>query len=812
MTKVEPTALQEAVWWVCRRIGDQSVYNLTWRLAAEAALDLAALRVAWQAVVDRHEALRLSFQHGQGHLSAGIAAEVAVEVPLIEVADPGAAPVDALLRSIAEESHRAPFDLDRAPLARLTAVRVGDGHELIITVHHIVVDGWAIQLLFDDLAEAYRAAVRGRPPGFAADAPSWRAFAREEQAIRAEGRWQSDIDYWRRTLAGASAATVLGDRSRYVGTGGPGATVRHTFSDAAVAGLTTLTQSSSATPFAVLLAALQVLLARSGAGSDVVIGAVAANRMSSLDQQLVGYLVNLCMIRSNVSEEDTLAEVVGQASEASWEMFAHQAVPYPVVFSALDEETRSGLGDIAPVMLNYLGTIGQGLRLDDIELTLLPSPNVASRADIGIGCWRTEDGGLMAEVEYSTVRYEEATVSGLLLDFDAVLSHGSAPQRRVADVRVLTKSGKAKDDRWVDSDASRLHVPAVPGQMEDREQTVYDAWTDMLGYPPSSLDEDFFEAGGHSLNAVEFMAQIAGATGAEPDLADWLAKPTPRNVLTQLGGPADGMAGCAGTATDGRSTVVSLRSGPGRHLHLFPGVGGSAQDYRHLIELLPADWRITFSREQEPLDSVADLAARFRRDLDADDLRPDLLVGWSLGGQLAFEVAAGYRDEVPGVVLIDSPPPVAVPLSALPLRQRIRDFATMLSLSLGVRLDGSPVADSSDSTGPDGLSTEQGIRDALLVLSARLRALGHDLSDGTVTDRWNAYDRHSRASASFVSGRVLETRAAILAADLPDDEMTAWKDRFRDPADMERLDADHHSALRAPAVASVAAVIKRVAD
>ncbi|WP_424186608.1 condensation domain-containing protein [Actinokineospora sp. G85] len=804
--RIEPTALQEAVWWVCKRAGDQSVYNITWRLGCETSLDLTALRRAWQVVVDRHEALRLSFHHGEGALSAGIQNELPVTVPLVEVADPGSTPVDALLRTVAEESHREPFTLDRAPLARLTAVRVGDRHELIITVHHMVVDGWGIQLLFDDLAEAYRAAVRDQRPGFTAQAPSWREFALEEQAARVKGAWQSDIDYWRTTLDGASAATVIGDRGGYAGTGGPGTTLRHTFSDAAVEGLTALAKSSSATPFAVLLAAMQVLFARSGAGGDVVVGVVAANRMSARDQQLIGYLVNLCMIRAEVSNEDTLAEVVAKASAASWEMFAHQAVPYPAVFSALDERTRSGLGDIAPVMLNYLGTIGHGLRLDDVGLTLLPSPNVASRTDIGLGCWKTETGGLMAEAEYSTTRYDEDTVSRLLSDLDAVLSFGAVPTRRVGDVRVSTKSGAAREDHRVVAETAEPPAPE-PAPAEAGERIVSGVWTDVLGSPPVSFDEDFFAAGGHSLNAVEFMATLVESTGADLDLAAWLAEPTPRNVLAQLGGATGDVPACAHRAADQQSTVVSLRPGQGRHLHLFAGEGGSAEDYHYLIDLVPPDWRITFSEEREPLDSVPDMAARFRQDLEAGDLRPDVLAGWSMGGQLAFEVAAGYGDAVPGVVLIDAPPPSVRVLPTAHLWQRLIDFAATVCLPLGVRLDGSPVAVPDDPAPAAHL-----VRNALLVLSARLRAVGHDLSTRTLTDRWHTYEQKRRAADSFVSDRVLAVRAAVLAADLSDDDVTIWTDRFVHTTDTERLDVGHHSLLRAPAVESVAAAINRVLD
>ncbi|MER7403721.1 condensation domain-containing protein [Streptomyces sp. NPDC000070] len=803
---VRPTALQEAMWWVCQRVHDPSVYHISWRLACEEALDLTALRASWQAVVDRHEALRLAITRDESGLTATIRNEVPTSVRLLEITDSGSVPVDALLRAVAEESHRQPFDLEHPPLARLTVVRAGDRHELILTVHHIVIDGLGMQLLFTDLAEAYGAVLSGARPVFATVASSWREFAREEQAVRDSGGWQPGIDHWRTTLEGARATTVAPDRSMYAGTGGAGSTFQHTFSEEAARGLAALAKASSVTSFAVVLAALQILLTRAGAGEDVVVGTVAANRLSPRDQQLVGYLVNLCLIRAKVSEQDTVSEVVSRASEASWEMFAHQAVPYPVVFSALSESARSELGDIAPIMLNYLGAIGSGLRLGHVGLTQRPSPNVAARTDMGIAYWHTESGGLMAEVEYSTLRYDRDTVLRLLQDLDTVLSHGTDPYRRVSEIQILTKAVTAQVGHHAVAPAHETRAAGVSASLDAAERDVGDVWTDVLGNPPSSLDEDFFEAGGHSLTAVQFVAGLVDLTGAELDLATWLAEPTPRSILTQLGEPGSGTPDPERFAADRPTTVVSLRSGRGRHVHLFAGAGGSAQDYRELITSLPSDWQITFSREREPLDGIPEMAARFRRDLEDENLRPDVLVGWSMGGQLAFEVAAGYVEAAPSVVLIDSPPPVGPALRFEPVWQRLADFATSVCLALGVD-DVSPTVPAD--AGPP--SDEQ-VWNALLVLSARLRTAGHDVSTQTLAGRWKTYEQHLNAVATYVSDQVLAAHAVLFVADLPDRGVTAWSDRFRHTPDAERLDADHYSALRAPAVGVVAATIKQVAE
>ncbi|MCM6773983.1 condensation domain-containing protein [Nocardia sp. CDC159] len=789
---VEPTALQEAMWWLCQRVRDESVYAITWRLACDAAPDISALRVAWQAVVDRHEAMRLSFALRDGAIEAAVAPAAPVSVRSIEVDDPGSAGTDALLLAIAEELHRQPFDLARAPMGRLTLVRVGERYELILTVHHIALDGWAMQLLFSDLAEAYAAALRGAVPAFAAPAPSWAEFAREQARARRAGKWQKGIDHWRKTLDGVVATTVAGDRPRYAGAGGVGAILRHTFSDAAVEGVAALSKSASTTSFAVVLAAVQVLLARSGESSDVVVGALAANRMSTREQRLVGYTVNLCALRATVAEQDTLAEVTGRARQSLWQMLAHQGVPYPVVFSELTESARAGLGDIVPVMLNYLGPIGGGLKLGEIGMTLLPSPNIAARTDIAIAYWDTENGGITAEVEYSTARYDRDTVVRLLQDLDAVLALGVEPDRRVAEVPVRTKSVPAQVDHHVGVRPEQP-VDAGAAAVDEAEQTVRDVWAELLGYPPASRDDNFFESGGHSLNAVEFVTALVEATGSPLDLATWLAEPTPRGILAQLEGARQA------TGAERQSTVVSLRPGAGLHLHLFAGAGGSVQDYRALIEALPADWRVTVSQEREAMEGIPAMAARFRADLEAEGLRPDLLGGWSMGGQLAFEVAIGLENAAPGIVLIDTIPPVGFDVEDEPLAQRLADFAETMCLALGVRLAGSSVVAGT-------------AEDTLVVLSARLRAAGHEVSTAALAERWHTHDRHYRALSAYVSEHVLAAPATMLTAAVTDADAARWIGRFAEAPRIERVDADHYSVLRTPAVSTVARAIERFAE
>lgn len=365
---VPASAMMEALWWVHHRAKNKSVYNLTWRLTCDKALDLDALSVAWQTVVDRHEALRGSLHQHDGVIELSIADRVDVSPQWVSIENPGSVPAGQLLRLIAEEIHERPFALDQAPPARLTVVTVGDQHELLVTLHHSLVDGWGVQLLMADFSAAYAAALNVAVPVFEAEPVSLREYAIDSHAARSAGRWDPSLKYWRDALDGAVTTTVIADHHRYTGTGAQGEVIRFALSTEAVDGISALAKQFFTTPFVIILAALQAVLARGGAGPDVCTGIVAANRMTQQEQALVGYTANLVLARTKVSGDDTIGAVVERVRDDIWGSLAHQAVPFPIVFGGLTGTAQSRLRDSIPVMLNYLGPIGNGLSLADVGL------------------------------------------------------------------------------------------------------------------------------------------------------------------------------------------------------------------------------------------------------------------------------------------------------------------------------------------------------------------------------------------------------------------------------------------------------------
>lgn len=800
-----------------------SVYNLTWRMSC-GSVDLPALRTAWQAVHDRHDALRTGLRQRDGVVSMLVQPDVNVDIErvLVPWTASGTVPVagastsaDELLGLIAEELHERPFELNRPPLTRLTVVSVADRHELVLTIHHSMIDGWGMQLLLSDLSQAYRNALdrnalTDEPLSPSAESPSaepasFADYGLRSQAAREKGRWQPGIEHWRTALSGATSSIVVPDRELPPRAGGRGEVLRHVFGQAAKEGVTAAAQQASATPFAVLLAAFQAMLARGGAGPDVAVGVATANRLTKRDQALVGYVSNVCISRAQVQDSDTFADLVARAKASLWTMLAYQDVPFPLVFGALDEQDKARLRDVPPLLLSYYGPIAAGLRLGDLPLEMLPSPNRAARSDISFGLLDLDDG-YAVDVEYDTERYDRQTVQGLLADIDSILAAAARPDTRVADLMVKTRTaaesmpgGTAADHEATrPANEARPAEEAQPQRQPDALERVYQMWAEVLGSQPADPDEDFFASIGRSIKAIELVAAIEADSGQEFDVESWLAKPTPGQIARLLAPlePDTAVAAPEPFGASEPSTLVELRGGDGPHVHLLPGAAATAGSYAELIEVLPVNWRLTISQEQGLLASVADMAERYRADLAAAGLRPDLLVGWSVGGQVAYQMATGY-EPAPAVALLDAPPPVGYSLTDDEVR---RAFTAALLGALG----GQPGAATPriEADGPDV---------HLRVLAAYLATAGQAMPFAMLTQRWRAYGRHLRAAAVHRGDQCVTAPALVIAAELADVQVDQWAQRFEPPPRRLRLATNHTGVVREPAVREVGAAIAALA-
>ncbi|MFC7309277.1 condensation domain-containing protein [Streptomyces monticola] len=836
---------QEALWWIQHRAEHKDVYNLTWRLRVT-KLDPVVLAAAWQLVVDRHEALRTGFARRGEQIVQIIrpAAEADVQEVVWSAAPAGTAP-DALLDEVAARLHALPFDLESAPLARLTQIGVGPVDELLVTVHHSVLDGWALQLVMDDLRTAYEA-VREHGPDVSAD----RVFT--EPAVpygefgvaeRSGPKADAEREFWTSRLRGARAAALLPDggpgprsgtdasagtptgASTASPTGSSGAGLRHRLSPAAQTAVAGIAQRVGCTPFAVQLAAVRTVLARGGAGGRTALGVVVANRMSLADQRRIGYCANTVLLADTVTDDEPFDAVVGRARDGLWESLPYQHVGFPEVFAELPAGDRAALGSTPPVLITHHGGIGSGLSLGGRPAQLLPTPSTSARCQLLIGVFEDGEDGrdgrdgkdTVLEIEYDTGQLRPDTVRAFVRDIEEVLLGSAGPGGSVGGLRVASRAvaGVASATaaaapgplapEAVASLADAPHAMSVAGSAAGSAAGLLADWEQVLGKAVDTGD-DFFELGGHSLQVLELVALVEERTGRELDVPEWLDEPTPRR-MAQLLAPAG--PGAPGAAEAAEAAEVARAAGPagpavlregdadGPHLHLVHGAGVGRIPYRELADALPSGWRVTVSEDDGTGEtSVEELAERYLAPLLAAGRLPDVLGGWSMGGLLAHAMAARIETRglpCPPLVLLDSPVPGDFTAA---------DVGDLGAFARDVLRAAAPAAGAPDVLRP-GRRTGRGID----LLTALLRATAGETRAEALHARYALHARHVAAMAAYKRAAVVDTPTLLVAAGLSEAEVARWRRQFTGDLDVVRLPADHYALLRGETVRRAAELV-----
>ncbi|MFJ4949541.1 amino acid adenylation domain-containing protein [Streptomyces sp. NPDC088760] len=333
----EPSVAQRSLWFLDRMAQGRPLNSLAWRIELEGALDTDALRGALETVVARHDSLRTRFPERDRRPVRLV--EDRVEVPFV-VEDLRTVPLAeraAELRRRCAEDVAAGFDLARGPLLRVRLLRTADAtHHLLLVVHHIVFDAVSLDLLLDELDCCYAATAQGRQPDPAALPATYDQYCQEQEALLSGPGRGALAEYWRRQLA--DAPPLVGpptDRPR-----GPEqsyASAEHMLRlDAGLSQqVREFARAERTTPFTVLLAAFQLLLARLSGQRDVVVGSTVSGRTHSRYQPLIGFFVNTVALRGRIGAGDSFRTLVRQARTTVFDAVDHQRLPFDTVVDEL---------------------------------------------------------------------------------------------------------------------------------------------------------------------------------------------------------------------------------------------------------------------------------------------------------------------------------------------------------------------------------------------------------------------------------------------------------------------------------------------
>ncbi|HYG63124.1 MAG TPA: amino acid adenylation domain-containing protein, partial [Thermoanaerobaculia bacterium] len=431
---------QERLWFLAQLDPGSPAYNMPATVHLEGILDVPSLARSFGEVRRRHEVLRTTFPSAGDRpvLRVADVADIAGALPVIDLSELPETRQE--MERLAFAEGRRPFDLERGPMLRTTLLRLGSAeHALLVTMHHIVSDGWTIGILIRELVALYSAFSQGLPsplpelPLQYADYAVWQRRWLDGEAMA------KHLDYWRQRLAGRLPALEMPtDRPRPAYQTFGGARLSRTLSAEASQELREWSRRQGTTPFLTLLAGFNALLHRYTAQDDLLLGVPIANRNRLEVENLIGFFLNMVVQRTDVSGDPTLRELLGRVSEGFLGSVPHQEVPFEKIVEALQPERDLSRAPIFQVQFSLQNTPSAALELPGLKLELLEITNRTTKFDFTVFLFDNPDG-LKTTLEYNTDLFDAVTIARLLGHWETLLAGVPAnAERRLSDLPVLT--------------------------------------------------------------------------------------------------------------------------------------------------------------------------------------------------------------------------------------------------------------------------------------------------------------------------------------------------------------------------------------
>jgi amino acid adenylation domain-containing protein len=443
------SASQRALWLLHQTTANEAAYSTPTAFRLRGELDVSVLERCLSELLRRHASLRTTFQLIEDEPRQLIASARPAFLPVIDLR--GLNDVDAQTeaqRLMIEEAKR-PFDLRRGPGIRVTLLQVGATEWiLLLTLHHMVADGWSILgILVPELVAVYRALAEGKPSPLHPPRLQYADFAVWQQSQHTADAIASQLDFWRATLSGASFSLPLpADRPRPAVARNRGGRLTCTLPGELTDRLNVLSRERGVTLFVVLLAAMKILLYRLTGQRDIVVGTTMTTRTRPELEAVVGDFTNHLPLRSQLSANLSAAEFIARIERVVIEAFAHGLCPFDKIVEAVNPARKGGrhpLYDVAFVMHTFAARPFGPWSAGPFELSLV-SPlaqvdNGTSELDMIFELAETAHG-LVVECEYDSDLFERATIDRLIAGYQTILTSVAAdPAQRISDLPVLSR-------------------------------------------------------------------------------------------------------------------------------------------------------------------------------------------------------------------------------------------------------------------------------------------------------------------------------------------------------------------------------------
>ena len=431
---------QQRLWFLEQLAPGSPLYNVPCRAWLTGHLNVDALRRALEELVARHEALRTRIGTVEGNPVQVVMPPYAIDLPVTDLTALSKVDQKVTVRRLGTEEARRVFDLARGPLLRAGLLRLSEvEHALLLTLHHIVSDGWSIGVLFRELGVLYDAYARGEPSPLPELPIQYADYAVAQREWLQGPVLERELAYWKRQFATLPPTLELPtDRPRPAGGTHRGARIPFTVPATLTQQLHAVGAREGATLYMTLLAAFKVLIARHTGQDDIVVGSPIAGRTRPETEGLIGFFVNSLPLRTDVSGDPAFLQLLARVREGALGAYAHQELPFEKLVEELGPQRDLTHAPLFRVMFVLQSTPRSQRRLPGLRLRQIEIDKGMAKFDLTMKL--AEDAsGLRGVISYDADLFDAATVEAMARHYQVLLESIAAdPSRRVSQLPLVT--------------------------------------------------------------------------------------------------------------------------------------------------------------------------------------------------------------------------------------------------------------------------------------------------------------------------------------------------------------------------------------
>lgn len=432
---------QQRLWFLDQMEEGGAAYNIPAAIRIKGTPDIGILKKCFNEVIRRHESLRTRFESKNGKPMQKIGQLPEIEIPLVDLGELDEGMIEDEVKRLAREEGRRSFQLSKGPLIRVTLLKISpEEYVLILSMHHIISDGWSMGLLVKEISEYYEAFLKGQKASLPEPGIQYGDYAEWQRDWLQGTVLEKEMDFWRSLLKGAPTIIDLPtDRRRPSIQSTNGAIKFFSLPRELSQAVKQLSQRENATVFMTLLTAYGLLLYKYTGQEDILIGTPVAGREKLETENLIGFFVNTLVLRTDLSGNPTFTGLLARIREMALEAYGHQNIPFEKLVEELQGYRDMSRSPLFQVMFMMQNTAIPPLKLSGLELSPLELDSGSSQFDLSLSI-KEEEEGLNGTFEYNTDLFDESTIDRMVGHYENLLvAITGNPNERISSLSVLSK-------------------------------------------------------------------------------------------------------------------------------------------------------------------------------------------------------------------------------------------------------------------------------------------------------------------------------------------------------------------------------------